>query len=93
MKDTLDSELNSGAVGAVYRRRKLQDHSVAFFQTHRPYNALFSPVSYTNQIKNNANRKQIGIKTCSFRRNVKAHTQKTLCPPRLQTILLSRLSP
>ena len=29
MKDTLDSELNSRAVGAVYRRRKMQDHKRA----------------------------------------------------------------
>ena len=29
MKDTLDSELNSRAVGAVYRRWKMQDHKRA----------------------------------------------------------------
>ena len=29
MKDTLDSELNSRAVGAVYRRRKMLDHKRA----------------------------------------------------------------
>ena len=96
MEDTA-SELNSKTVAAVYRRRKLQDHMGAIqwlsFRHIAHYHVLFSTVSHTNQIKNDANRKQIGIKTCSFRRNVKAHTQKTLSPPTLQTILLSRLSP